>query len=634
LDKAQEGAVITRLRHQRCSARVSCWRNAVKTALATIKKLRELRGTVLTQENNENRIDPRQATPLALLAIPYIFTQDKLLTTDDFLRQAKDRGQRLTLDDLQKLHANGLIVPFYRVDDNPIETQRITVEPSGEMNVRGRVLEAAASGRLRDPEDEGYSDEWPYARPPGTQSGDWWNCYAYSSWQLLDLGDAINALKSIELFGPRPDEIEAYARSRRIAVALAALSPRYLPAVIGKFWLPPSADASGYWQFRADSDPANLLSVAGFNTQDLRQQADDILFKAHNSDPLVKWIKLLRYASFSGWTKLRGEPLNAMWRRVAAELLLHAHEDLAAGGALAPLPDLTDSVWEAPQHDRLTPRYPEAETLERALADFGLSPHPRVILLVEGETELVQIPRLLAEFGLTQPQQVRVQRTKGSKVNTQLITRYGVTPRIGRRVNDHWLLDATPTALLIAMDAENKWATAAGREQERRKLQDAVREEVRAQGADITQDDLDFLIRVRVWGDDSYEFANFTDDELVAAVAQFVANNPNHDTSSPAWQQALRTELLNARQQHLDIKIPLGRMRIPDDKVALAEILWPVLLAKCEKEWAADRVETPVLKVIMEVRDLDAQLAGGRAIKVPPDFDARYTAGNSREAAS
>jgi hypothetical protein len=51
-----------------------------------------------------------------------------------------------------------------------------------------------------------------------------------------------------------------------------------------------------------------------------------------------------------------------MWRRVAAELLLRAHEDLAAAGHLAPLPDLTGSTWHAPQHDRLTPRHPESET--------------------------------------------------------------------------------------------------------------------------------------------------------------------------------------------------------------------------------------------------------------------------------
>jgi hypothetical protein len=572
----------------------------------------------MTQENHRERDDagPAPGSSLALFTIPYIFTQDNLLTSDDFLRQAKDRGQSLTLEDLQKLYEHQLITPFYRVDDTPIDSQRINVERDGGMNARGWALEAVAEGRLRDSAAEGYSSAWPYARPDKSPDG-WWNGFVYSSWQLLDLADALNALKGIERYGSRPGEVENYARSRSLAIALAALSPRYLPVVLGQYTLPASKDAPNYWRFRADVDPQELLAIADFDMRDLQKHADNLLAAAHYSDPLAKWVKLLRYASFSGWSKLRDEPLNAMWRRVAAELLLRAHEDLAALGALPPLPSLAGSSWFAPQHDRLTPHYPEAETLERALAELGLSPHPRVILLVEGETELVQVPRLLAEFGLAHPEQVRVQRTKGSKINAQLIARYGVTPRIGRRVNDNWLLDATPTALVIAMDAEHKWATEAGREAERRKLQEAVREEVRAQDADITQDDLDLLIKVRVWGDDKYELANFTDDELVAAIVQMVSDNPSHDAASPTWQQTLRTELRDARQHHFDIKIPLGRMRIPEDKVALAEILWPVLLVKCERELAAGRIETPVLKVVLEVRELAAQLSSGRALKVP-----------------
>ena len=93
--------------------------------------------------------------------------------------------------------------------------------------------------------------------------------------------------------------------------------------------------------------------------------------------------------SYKGWSKLHGEPLDAMWKRVAAEVLLRAHEDLATAGQVTPLPDLTGETWWTYLHDRLSVRHEEAETLERALGDFGLSPYPRVILLVEGETELL-----------------------------------------------------------------------------------------------------------------------------------------------------------------------------------------------------------------------------------------------------
>jgi hypothetical protein len=165
-------------------------------------------------------------------------------------------------------------------------------------------------------------------------------------------------------------------------------------------------DRDDYWRYRAESDTQDLMRLAGFQPIDLHSTADNLLLIARHRDPIAKRLPLLRYASLSGWSKFTGEPLDAMWRRVAAELLLRAHEDLTASGYLPPLPDL-DKEWHQPQHDRLTPRYPKAETLERALAEVGLSPHPRVILLVEGQTEQLHASRLLTELGLRDPQQDR-----------------------------------------------------------------------------------------------------------------------------------------------------------------------------------------------------------------------------------
>jgi hypothetical protein len=235
----------------------------------------------------------------------------------------------------------------------------------------------------------------------------------------------------------------------------------------------------------------------------------------HGSDPLAEWLPLIRHAGYQGWSKLKGLPLDCLWARIGAEVLLRAHEDLAANGHLEPLPNVAVLDWRVALHDRITPRDGDGDSLERALGTFGLSPHPRVLLLVEGETELDHVPRLLAEFGLTKPEQVRVQQCEGSSVNAHLIARYGITPRLGKKIGDLQLIDRTPTALVIAMDAENKFATPAMCAGERLKLQNAIREEVAFQGGEIGQEDLDYLVDVRVWGDDKYELANFTDDELV-----------------------------------------------------------------------------------------------------------------------
>ena len=96
--------------------------------------------------------------------------------------------------------------------------------------------------------------------------------------------------------------------------------------------------------------------------------------------------------------------------------------------------------------------------------------------------------------------------------------------------------------------------------------------------------------------------------------------SPATDTVSPAWEKELRGYLQDARRLHLDIEAPLGRIKAPKDKVALADILWPVLRAKCERELAAGTVATPVLRVVMEVRRLVAKLSGVFALEMPSGF--------------
>lgn len=71
---------------------------------------------------------------LGLISMPFTFIQDGLLSTHDFINAAKDRGYRLSLNDLQAFHSNRLLVPLYRVSDAPVNERRIDVMPNGNMN--------------------------------------------------------------------------------------------------------------------------------------------------------------------------------------------------------------------------------------------------------------------------------------------------------------------------------------------------------------------------------------------------------------------------------------------------------------------------------------------------------------------
>ena len=336
---------------------------------------------------------------------------------------------------------------------------------------------------------------------------------------------------------------EAVERRRKRVLALAALAPRYLPGVLGKLSIPPFIDEEELRRFRFESDVRNLLSAVGFDSAQLRAEAEGFLLDAKR-DPLREWLPLVRHANHSAWSKLRGEPLDCLWLRIGAEILLRAHEELAANGDLEPLPDISGADWWTPLHDRLSRTSSNAEPLERALAKFGLSPYPRVLVLVEGETELVHFPLLLEQFGLNRPEYVRVQLCKGAGVNPQLLARYAISPRIGGKLGDAWQLNATPTALVIAMDPENMWATAEKREGQDRKIKKAIREQVGLQGGQIGDTELDFLVNIHVWhGDLEYELANFTPDELLTAITSSspLARTPRIANQSPGKRTRSKT---------------------------------------------------------------------------------------------
>jgi hypothetical protein len=548
---------------------------------------------------------------LGLLRLPFVFTQDQLLSTSKFLEEAARRGHRLGLEDLQEFHRYGLLVPLYRVSDCAVEGRRIpTTSPSG-MNARGWVFDAAREGRLRDGASEGYSTWWPYQLPANETGSHWWNRFVFSSWQLLDLKNVINRYQIIR--GARviasPHDFANGCRARTLA--LAALSTRHLPGVLGQVSSSFGREDIAFLRARFDIDDSQLLTLAGFEARLLKPVAENLLSTARGNDPMSDWWPLLRHASLAGWSKFKGAPLDCVWQRIGAELLLRAHDELATDGLLEPLPSLDAVGWRVPLHDRLSLRDGSADSLERALGNFGLSPFPRALLLLEGKTEMVHIPRLLAWFGLDSPDLVRVHDCGSSKVNLKLIVRHAVSPRLGQIRSGIQFLDATPTALFVAMDPENDWATPELCEIQRAKLREAVREEVIGQGGNIQREDLDFLINVFVWGDQTYELANFSDEELIMALSQLAKEQSHSEVSSSTWTRRLRTELEQARADHADIKIAIGKMRIHPNKPRLAQILWPILLAKVENELEAEDERTPVLLLITKVRETVALLSSG-----------------------
>jgi hypothetical protein len=272
--------------------------------------------------------------------------------------------------------------------------------------------------------------------------------------------------------------------------------------------------------------------------------------------------------------------------RIAAEILLRTLDDLGRADLSVP-PPRGGRMYRTTLDDRLRA---EPERLEEVLSDHGLSSRPAMLLVLEGETEMKLMPRVLTEF-YGQPVPPTLIETVDMKTidrDLDLLVRHEAAPRLGADHGDVVLLARPPTRVLVAVDPEKRYATKAKQKAERdqlvRRLRETLPPQMRSQRA-LKQ--IGALVQVVTWGTVPWEFANFTDAELATAITNCV--------SLPSGQT--RRDLIAAlRAERAVGKTNPGRspnveaicMAWPDkfSKTQLAEELWPVLQAKVQRDIA------------------------------------------------
>jgi hypothetical protein len=92
-----------------------------------------------------------------------------------------------------------------------------------------------------------------------------------------------------------------------------------------------------------------------------------------------------------------------------------------------------------------------------------------------------------------------------------------------------------------------------------RKIKRAIREEAELQGGQIGDDSLDFQVNVFTWGEDKYELANFSNEELLPALTQLAQGQ---DVGAEAWLARVTRQLQDARRDHEDIECEPGSASI------------------------------------------------------------------------
>jgi hypothetical protein len=393
-----------------------------------------------------------------------------------------------------------------------------------------------------------------------------------------------------------------------------ALEARYLPTIDGDYVHIVNAEFDEYEAYRAGFDPVAMSQFLRYPSERVKKDADELLQAAGWINPLRGPLdQLMRRLPQDSWQYLKGPTRQVTDLRTTAEILLLFYEDLADREIASPL-TTTPPGSSYPWTGRLTDR---PGTLDQDLMTAGLSPHYGVVLAVEGETEIIHAPGVLALLGPADAEaQVHITALDGVDQNPVPMGALAATPKTTRKSEDgrYWWVMRPPTKFMVATDPEGRFYAPEKIACTKTKILDMIRANLRVRGVKADDQELEALVDLRTWEESCYEFAHFTDDELADAIMKV------HSTINGWTREELVRALSYWRDLKKDIKRvwesgkwdaalgrPDGKWAYEVSKTKLAEVLWPVLEAKIERAKTDENDPVPPLaRVIADALDTAA----------------------------
>jgi hypothetical protein len=155
------------------------------------------------------------------------------------------------------------------------------------------------------------------------------------------------------------------------------------------------------------------------------------------------------------------------------------------------------------------------DSLDAALSSLGISPHPGVVLVVEGETEEFLVPTVRDHIRIPKQAEVIqsvVLRGVGSHLTKARRSRQRSTDRT--RTGSRGVASGeAATILMVVVDPGKGFESPDAVSEQRRKIVDEIVAVVRAQGVEPDRAEIESLIEVTTWTEGCFEFEHFTDVE-------------------------------------------------------------------------------------------------------------------------
>jgi len=322
--------------------------------------------------------------------------------------------------------------------------------------------------------------------------GEWWGTYDREEVQQT-------GQQMVELAKARIESIRKNGYPwAGIALIYQAISNRYYPKTqsdrralsISQRW--PYHDWR-WEEYCRNWDAEAVRQLLDVSVEELKKLQERTALDACVIDPLEHWYSLIRFVAVDQRTRLKGNALLGQTLYQMEEMLRLFYHDLTGEELCAP-----DESPDWRRSDFYGEGVPENELqyLEFLTNQYRLNPRPRLLLLVEGECERQQIPRIARELLGCPLERVGIQ--------VEPLQGIGEVEKLERLI-DHY--HYRQTIVYLVSDNENKakrW---------RKRLLRAKSKYPEISGT-VTKPEYVF-----VW-DKSFEFDNFSDDEIAGAMTE------------------------------------------------------------------------------------------------------------------
>ncbi|MCG7853259.1 MAG: hypothetical protein MIO92_12125 [Methanosarcinaceae archaeon] len=462
------------------------------------------------------------------------FIQCQPLRVDAFISYCEKRGLSISKMQLEYFEKNKLFFPLLRIKKRKYKEKIVRISENEYKHLGVLTPNERFSGELREAYEPIHFDKnllsilfkkryitipkgkrfVPWATYYDSIIGDESHSTFYSQFQVYWLFKLLQGMK-IELAPPGTDhiskkskylrDIERYFRSikrnykeavdyyYRITELAISLQNRYLPytksdqrsiivsnPIIFSDW--------SWHDYKKTWNPEKTRKALNIDPEYLKDHYNRIYLDASNLDPLADWDQIVQFIAYEKKQRLKSHALLAQDFYAMALMVKMFYEDSTKES----MPDFRIGAnWKV--------RYYGAETLANKLEylehlanEYRVNPRPKLILVVEGDGEFENIPRIAKAMGMD------LNKTSIRLENLQGIDNLRKLPHLIDHYHD------LQTVVYVLLDNENNM----------RQFRQKILGMKSSFGAKrmITKSEY-----VRLW-DKNFEFDNFLDLEIAAGM--------------------------------------------------------------------------------------------------------------------